>query len=62
MGQRILSGGSLIGQIDELSRRLTRLVVRHAHQLLERVGIGPDGAVTLLIDIRDNPDRLNTEV
>ncbi|MBZ6172011.1 hypothetical protein KVH24_30025 [Streptomyces olivaceus] len=51
MGQRILSGSILIGQLDELNRRLTRLVVRHAHQRLERVGIGPDGAVTLLIEI-----------
>ncbi|MFI9565683.1 transposase [Streptomyces rishiriensis] len=51
----------LTGPIDELNQRLTRVVVRHAPQLLERVGIGPDSAVTLLITIGDNPDRLNTE-
>ncbi|MFF9127523.1 transposase [Streptomyces sp. NPDC014889] len=51
----------LTGQIDELNRRLTRLVVRHAPQMLEWVGIGPDSAVTLLITMGDNPDRLNTE-
>ncbi|XES00947.1 hypothetical protein HEP87_61410 [Streptomyces sp. S1D4-11] len=32
----------LTGQIDELNQRLTRLVERHAPQLLIRVGIGPD--------------------
>ncbi|WP_309141538.1 IS110 family transposase [Streptomyces composti] len=51
----------LTGQIDEMNQRLTRLVVRHAPQLLERVGIGPDSAVTLLITMADNRDRLNTE-
>ncbi|MFI5794320.1 IS110 family transposase [Streptomyces sp. NPDC051677] len=51
----------LTGQIDELNRRLTRLVERHAPQLLTPVGIGPDSAVTLLITMGDNPDRLNTE-
>jgi prefoldin subunit 5 len=35
----------LTGQIDELNQRLTRLVERHAPQLLEPVGIGPDSAV-----------------
>ncbi|MFD8722587.1 IS110 family transposase [Streptomyces sp. NPDC059629] len=48
-------------QIDELNQRLTRLVERHAPQLLVPVGIGPDSAVTLLITMGDNPDRLNTE-
>ncbi|WP_340374909.1 transposase [Streptomyces sp. SS7] len=51
----------LTGQIDELNQRLTRLVVRHAPQLLVPVGIGPDSAVTLLITMGDNPERLNTE-
>ncbi|MFJ7045364.1 IS110 family transposase [Streptomyces sp. NPDC101112] len=51
----------LTGQIDELNQRLTRLVERHAPQLLEPVGIGPDSAVTLLITVGDNPERLNTE-
>ncbi|MEU2551409.1 transposase [Streptomyces sp. NPDC013313] len=51
----------LTAQIDELNQRLIRLVERHAPQLLEPVGIGPDSAVTLLITMGDNPDRLNTE-
>lgn len=51
----------LTGQIDELKQRLTRLVERHAPQLLTPVGIGPDSAVTLLITMGDNRDRLSTE-
>ncbi|WP_030340421.1 IS110 family transposase [Streptomyces sp. NRRL S-1022] len=51
----------LTGQIDELNQRITRLVERHAPQLLVPVGIGPDSAVTLLITMGDNPERLNTE-
>jgi hypothetical protein len=51
----------LTGQINELNQRLTRLVEHHAPQLLEPVGIGPDSAVTLLITMGDNPERLNTE-
>ena len=51
----------LTTQIDELNRRLTRLVERHAPQLPIPVGIGPDSAVTLLITMGDNPERLNTE-
>ncbi|WP_256339442.1 MULTISPECIES: transposase [unclassified Streptomyces] len=42
----------LPGQIDELNQRLTRLVERHAPQLLVPVGIGPDSGVTLLITMR----------
>ncbi|MEU9517799.1 MULTISPECIES: IS110 family transposase [unclassified Streptomyces] len=45
----------------ELNQRLTRLVEHHAPQLLEPVGTGPDSAVTLLITMGDNPERLNTE-
>ncbi|BCK67407.1 hypothetical protein Srufu_013600 [Streptomyces libani subsp. rufus] len=48
-------------QIDELNLRLTRLVERHAPQLPTPVGIGPDSAVTLLIAMGDNPERLRTE-
>jgi transposase len=51
----------LTAQIDELNQRLTRLVERHAPQLLTPVGIGPDSAVTLLITMGDNPERLNSE-
>jgi transposase len=48
-------------QINELNQRLTRLVERHTPQLLVPVGIGPDSAVTLLITMGDNPERLDTE-
>lgn len=51
----------LSDEVRELEGRLTRLVERHAPQLLEVVGIGPDTAVTLLITIGDNPERLGTE-
>ncbi|WP_234021382.1 transposase [Streptomyces sp. 142MFCol3.1] len=51
----------LTGQIDELNQCLTRLVEAHAPQLLVPVGIGPDSAVTLLITMGDNPERLSTE-
>ncbi|MER7407170.1 transposase [Streptomyces sp. NPDC000070] len=51
----------LTGQIAELNQRLTRLVERHAPQLLVPVGIGPDSAVMLLITMGDNPERLSTE-
>ncbi|GAX56529.1 IS110 family transposase [Streptomyces olivochromogenes] len=51
----------LTGQIDELNQRLTRLVERHAPQLLVPVGIGPDSAVALLIIMGDKPERLKAE-
>ncbi|MFF8034419.1 MULTISPECIES: transposase [unclassified Streptomyces] len=51
----------LTAQINELNQRLTRLVELHAPQLLVPVGIGPDSAVTLLITMGDNPERLNSE-
>jgi transposase len=47
----------LAAQINELNQRLTRLVERHAPQLLVPVGIGPDSAVTLLITMGDNRVR-----
>jgi prefoldin subunit 5 len=37
--------GQLTGEIDELNQCLTRLVERHAPQLLVPVGIGPNSAV-----------------
>ncbi|GAA3151363.1 hypothetical protein GCM10010521_43690 [Streptomyces rameus] len=51
----------LSDEVQDLEGRLTRLVERHAPQLLEVVGIGPDTAVTLLITVGDNPERLGSE-
>ncbi|MFD5054098.1 transposase [Streptomyces tendae] len=61
MGLDVGPAGQGHAQINELNQRLTRLVEHHAPQLLEPVGIGPDSAVTLLITMGDNPERLNTE-
>ncbi|MEV6021759.1 hypothetical protein [Streptomyces sp. NPDC052036] len=52
----------LTAQIDELNQCLARLVERHAPELLAPVGIGPDSAVTLLITVGDEPERLGTEM
>ncbi|WP_444545348.1 IS110 family transposase [Streptomyces glebosus] len=49
-------------QIQDLERRRARLAERHAPQLLTVVGIGPDTAVTLLVTVGDNPERLHSEV
>ncbi|MEV7405653.1 transposase [Streptomyces sp. NPDC091267] len=48
-------------EIHDLDQRLARLVKRHAPQLLDVVGVGPDTAVTLLITVGDNPERLGSE-
>ncbi|MGW7426032.1 IS110 family transposase [Streptomyces sp. NPDC054813] len=53
--------GRLSEEIRDVEARLTRLVERHAPQLLDVVGIGPDTAVTLLITVGDNPERLDSE-
>ncbi|MED7827635.1 transposase [Streptomyces chiangmaiensis] len=53
--------GQLSEQIRDVEARLTRLVERHAPQLLDVVGIGPDTAVALLITVGDNPERLDSE-
>ncbi|UKY48830.1 transposase [Streptomyces inhibens] len=58
LAQRI---GQLTEQIQDLERRLALLAERHAPQLLTVVGIGPDTAVTLLITMGDNPERLGSE-
>ncbi|MFJ5901932.1 IS110 family transposase [Streptomyces sp. NPDC093064] len=51
----------LTAQVNELKRRLATLVQSHAPQLVKRVGVGPDSAVTLLITAGDNPERLVDE-
>ncbi|WP_436845994.1 IS110 family transposase [Streptomyces chartreusis] len=53
--------GQLSEQIRDVETRLARLVKCHAPQLLDVVGIGPDTAVTLLITVGDNPERLDSE-
>jgi transposase len=53
--------GQLSEEIREVDARMARLVEGHAPQLLEVVGIGPDTAVTLLITVGDNPERLDSE-
>ncbi|MGY5079216.1 hypothetical protein ACWIGX_19330 [Streptomyces nigrescens] len=47
----------LTGQIRDLEHRLARLVKCHSPPM----GIGPDSAVTLLITMGDNPERLGSE-
>lgn len=51
----------LTEQIKDVERRLALLAERHIPQLLAVVGIGPDTAVTLLITMGDNPERLGSE-
>ncbi len=51
----------LTEQIQDVEHRLARLAERHVPQLLAVVGIGPDTAVTLLITMGDNPERLSSE-
>ncbi|MFG3016275.1 transposase [Streptomyces cinerochromogenes] len=53
--------GQLSEQMRDVETRLARLVECHAPQLLDVVGIGPDTAVTLLITVGDNPERLDNE-
>ncbi|WP_260460596.1 transposase [Streptomyces sp. WAC04114] len=53
--------GRLSEEIRDVEARLARLVERHAPQLLDVVGIGPDTAVALLITVGDNPERLDSE-
>ncbi|MFF2132718.1 hypothetical protein ACFVW1_46770 [Streptomyces olivochromogenes] len=48
--------GQLSEQIRDVDARPARLVKRHAPQLLDVVGIGPD--VALLITVGDTPERL----
>ncbi|MFF3980736.1 IS110 family transposase [Streptomyces sp. NPDC001828] len=53
--------GQLTEQIRDLEKRMTRLVDGYAPQLLEVVRIGADTAVTLLITVGDNWQRLDSE-
>ena len=58
LARRILA---LKTEACELHKRLNDLVSRHAPQLLERPGVGPDSAAALLIAAGDNPGRLRRE-
>lgn len=51
----------LQAEVTELERRISALIARHAPQLLDLVGVGPDSAGALLIAAGDNPDRLTSE-
>ena len=52
---------ALKAEAYELHKRLHDMVSRHAPQLLDRSGVGPDSAAALLIAASDNPARLRRE-
>ena len=58
LANRILE---LKAECYELHKRLSDMVSRHAPQLLELPGVGPDSAAALLIAAGDNPERLRNE-
>ncbi|GAB2963400.1 IS110 family transposase [Micromonospora polyrhachis] len=58
LARRILT---LTEEIDELQKCLAAVITHHHPQLLERSGVGPDNAATLLITAGDNPQRLRSE-
>jgi len=51
----------LTTEANELEKRIKAVVQSHRPALLERDGVGPDSAATLLITAGDNPDRLHHE-
>jgi transposase len=51
----------LTGETNDLTGRIRAVLADHAPQLLERRGVGPDSAATLLITAGDNPERLANE-
>jgi transposase len=58
LANRILA---LKAESYELHKRLRELVTRHAPQMLDRPGVGPDSGAALLIAAGDNPERLRRE-
>lgn len=52
---------ALHGELKELDQHLFRLTKMAAPRLLERFGVGPQTAATLLITAGDNPTRLRNE-
>ncbi|GAB3150883.1 IS110 family transposase [Microbispora hainanensis] len=51
----------LSAEAYELEKQLRAAVLEHTPQLLERPGIGPDSAATLLITMGDNPERVRSQ-
>ncbi len=51
----------LAKELRELDAALEQLTKRVGHRLLERFGVGPQTAATLLVTAGDNPDRLRSE-
>lgn len=58
LATRILT---LTTEIDDLARQLHTIIATCNPQLLQRLGVGPDNAATLLITAGDNPGRLRHE-
>jgi len=58
LARRVLT---LTSEIDELNVHITAAIKTHAPQLLQRYGVGPDTAATLLLAAGDNPERLTSE-
>ncbi len=52
---------ALHDELRELDKQLTRLTKLAAPRLLERFGVGPQTAATLLVTAGDNPTRLRNE-
>jgi transposase len=51
----------LTAEIEDLQAQIHQVVTDHRPELLDRYGIGPDTAATLLITVGDNPDRIQSE-
>ena len=51
----------LTAEVGDLQTRITNAVNTSTPRLLERNGVGPDSAATLLITAGDNPERLHSE-
>jgi transposase len=52
---------TLTAEITDLNQRIAHTATRHAPELLQRPGVGPDCAAALLIAAGDNPQRLGSE-
>lgn len=51
----------LSAEIDDLQAQIRIVIADHRPELLDRYGMGPDTAATLLITVGDNPDRIHSE-